>query len=356
MKLALALGRRNMGRTWPNPAVGCVIVKNGRVLGRGYTQSGGRPHAETVALAQAGEGARRAVAYVTLEPCAHHGKTPPCAEALIKAGICRVVSAMEDPDPRVAGKGHALLRAANIEVDVGCLQALAAKDHAGFLQRATQARPFVTLKLASSLDGRIATSSGESQWITGPEARRLGQYLRATHDAVMVGAGTARADDPLLTVRDLGTKHQPVRIVCDTSLSVRRDSRLAQSVGTAPLWLCHGQGLPSAKTDIWRDSEVKLIACARASGGLDLEDVLRRLASQGLTRIYCEGGGHLAASLLALDAVDQLVMFSAGLALGASGVPSVAELPEQALDAFCRFRLQDCREIGGDVVSFWRKP
>jgi len=356
MKTALSLGRRGMGRTWPNPAVGCVIVKDGRVLGRGFTQTGGRPHAETMALAQAGPEANGAVAYVTLEPCAHHGQTPPCARALIAAKIKRVVSAMEDPDPRVAGKGHALLRAANIEVDIGCLGDLAAEDHAGFLLRTGQGRPFVTLKLASSLDGRIATSRGESQWITGPEARRLGQYLRATHDAVMVGAGTARADDPLLTVRDLRVERQPVRVICDTNLSVRPDSRLAQSIDTAPLWLCHDAGVPDRMSNIWRDTDAKLIGCARAPRGLDLADVLSRLASAGLTRIYCEGGGQLAASLLALDMVDQLVMFSAGLALGASGVASVGDLPAQALADFSRFRLGHTREIGGDTVSFWRKP
>ncbi len=213
MALALALGRRGQGNCWPNPAVGCVIVRDGRIVGRGWTQPGGRPHAEVEALAQAGALARGATAYVTLEPCSHHGKTPPCAEALIAAGVARVVAAIEDSDTRVAGQGFALLRAAGVEVTTGVLEDEAALDHAGFFMKTEQGRPFVTLKLASSLDGRIATATGQSKWITGPEARREVHAMRARHDAVMVGAGTARADDPSLTVRDLGIDHQPARVV-----------------------------------------------------------------------------------------------------------------------------------------------
>jgi diaminohydroxyphosphoribosylaminopyrimidine deaminase/5-amino-6-(5-phosphoribosylamino)uracil reductase len=208
MGLALALGRRGMGRVWPNPAVGCVIVRDGRVLGRGWTTDGGRPHAETQALAQAGD-ARGAVAYVTLEPCAHYGRTPPCAGALVAAGVARVVVATGDPDPRVAGRGLAILREAGIAVATGVREGEARRDHAGFLLRVTQARPFVTLKLAASLDGRIATASAESRWITGPAARTTVHAMRARHDAVMVGGGTARADDPLLTVRGMGARPQP---------------------------------------------------------------------------------------------------------------------------------------------------
>ena len=196
MALALSLGQRGQGCVWPNPAVGCVIVQGARIVGRGWTQPGGRPHAETMALAQAGDLAKRATVFVTLEPCAHHGATPPCAEALIAAGIARCVVAISDPDPRVSGKGIAKLQAAGIEVSAGCQAQEALLAHRGFFSRLQNGRPWVTLKLATSLDGRIATASGESQWITGAEARRDVHGLRACHDAVLVGGGTARADNP----------------------------------------------------------------------------------------------------------------------------------------------------------------
>ena len=201
MAHALALGRRGLGRVWPNPAVGCVIVQDGRIVGRGFTQPGGRPHAETMALAQAGDAARGATVYVTLEPCSHHGQTPPCAQALIDAGVAHVVGAIQDSDPRVNGAGFDMLRAAGIKVTTGVCAEIAAEDHAGFFAKTTLGRPFLTLKLANSFDGRIATASGDSQWITGPQARRLVHGMRANHDAVLVGAGTARADDPMLTVQ-----------------------------------------------------------------------------------------------------------------------------------------------------------
>lgn len=225
MAHALRLGARGLGRTWPNPAVGCVIVKAGRVVGRGWTCPGGRPHAEPVALAQAGAAALGATAYVTLEPCSHHGRTPPCAEALIAAGLARVVTATGDPDPRVSGRGHAMLREAGIAVTERVLEAEARTAHAGFQKRVTEGLPFVTLKLAATLDGRIATASGESRWITGSLARRAVHAMRMRHDAVMVGVGTAIADDPDLSVRDLGSGHQPVRIVVDSLLRHAPDSR-----------------------------------------------------------------------------------------------------------------------------------
>src|SRR5215468_11232385 len=201
MRAALALARRSLGRTWPNPAVGCVIMKDGRVVGRGRTRDGGRPHAEADALAQAGPAARGATVYVTLEPCSHQGRSPPCADALIKARVARVVSAMEDPNPPVNGQGHARLKAAGIAVEVGEGAREAAEINAGFLMRVLAGRPLFHLKLASSLDGRIATATGESKWITGEGARADGHRLRAVHDAILVGAGTVAADDPDLTCR-----------------------------------------------------------------------------------------------------------------------------------------------------------
>src|SRR6056297_3629384 len=258
MRLALSLGRRGMGQCAPNPAVGCVIVQGERIVGRGWTAPGGRPHAETQALAQAGAAAQGATAYVTLEPCAHHGKTPPCAEALIAAQVARVVASFDDNDARVAGRGFAMLRAAGIEVTTGVMAEEAARDLAGSLMRNETGRPFVTLKLASSFDGRIATATGHSQWITGPEARRAVHGLRASHDAVMVGAGTARADDPALTVRGLGLDHQPVRVVVSRRLDLPRDGKLARTAGEIPLWLCHGPEADASRLAAWRDLGARL--------------------------------------------------------------------------------------------------
>ena len=357
MALALGLGRRGLGRTWPNPAVGCVIVKDGVVLGRGWTQPGGRPHAETMALAQAGAASRGATAYVTLEPCAHHGKTPPCAAALRDAGISRLVSALQDPDPRVAGKGHAMLADAGVQLTIGPGAREAAEDHAGFLLTRREHRPLVTLKLATSFDGRIATATGESQWITGPEARRHVHALRARHDAVMVGAGTARADDPALTVRGFGDIVQPLRIVTDSRLSTDPKGQLGRTAAEVPVWLCHGDQAPDERRRAWQATGAELVACAvdPASGRLDINHLLRALADKGLTRIFCEGGGQLAASMLAARTVDQLITFTAGLVLGAGGTPSVAALPVQSLAAIERFKLIETRPIGGDAMLVWRK-
>jgi len=355
MALALGLGRRGWGLTWPNPAVGCVIVSNtGAVIGRGWTQPGGRPHAETMALAQAGAGARGATAYVTLEPCAHHGQTPPCADALVRAGLRRVVSAITDPDPRVAGKGLGILRRANITVETGCLQEQAAQDHAGFFLRTGESRPFVTLKLATSFDGRIATETGESRWITGPQARHYVHYLRATHDGVMVGSGTSIADDPALNVRGFGARRQPVRIVCDTALGTPPEGILGRSAtALEPVWMCHG---PDARPGGWQQTGAILLVCRIGAGGhLDLLDVLKTLADRGLTRLFCEGGGRLAASLLSLGLVDRLVGMTAGLALGARGKPAIGPLPVAPLAGFPRFRLRQTRPLGQDILHIWDK-
>lgn len=355
MALALGLGRRGHGRTWPNPAVGCVLVQGDRVIGRGWTQPGGRPHAEAMALAQAGVRASGATAYVTLEPCAHTGKTPPCSDALIQAGVARVVVALEDPDPRVAGRGLSKLRAAGIEVVLGVGAEPAWLDQRGFLFRLTRNRPLVTLKLATSFDGRIATASGESQWITGPYARRFGHALRAGHDAVLVGAGTARADDPTLTVRGLGETHQPVRIVASRNLDLPEDSRLCATQSVAPLWLVHGARAPAARQDAFRAKGATLIEAALgADMQLDPSALLASLAERGLTRIYCEGGGALAASLLLAGCVDDLYVFNAGLGLGAEGRPALGALGLSALAEAPRFSLVETRAMGPDTLTLWR--
>ena len=324
MDQALVLARRGLGNTWPNPAVGCVIIRDDVVVGRGWTQPGGRPHAEVMALAQAGEAARGATAYVTLEPCAHHGKTPPCAEALVRAGIARVVTALTDPDPRVAGRGHAILRAAGIDTREGVCEAEARAAQRGFLTRITAGRPMLTLKLASSFDGRIATASGESQWITGPLARRHTHMLRLIHDAVMVGGGTARADRPALNVRGFGPLRQPVRVVISAG---DLPELPAEDADHGPLWQLSGPP----------------------------EAVMAELGRRGLTRVFCEGGGELAASLLRAGLVDRLVGYSAGIVLGSDGRPSVAALGLAHLADAPRFRLLETRRLGADVLHVWQR-
>jgi diaminohydroxyphosphoribosylaminopyrimidine deaminase/5-amino-6-(5-phosphoribosylamino)uracil reductase len=355
MALALSLGRRGLGHVWPNPAVGCVIVNDGRIVGRGWTQEGGRPHAEVVALAQAGAQARGATAHVTLEPCAHHGKSPPCADALVAAGVKRVVVALTDPDPRVNGTGIARLRAAGVEVVEGVLADAARADQAGFLSRVTTGRPMVTLKLATSFDGRIATASGESRWITGPAARHEVHALRMRHDAVMIGAGTARADDPVLNVRGMGHVHQPVRVVLARNLDLPRHGRLAASAREMPLWLLHGEDADAAAIAAWRDLGAELFPVPVVAGQLDLAAALAALGGRGLTRVMCEGGGGLAASLLKTGVVDRLVGFTAGLAMGAEGRPAIAALGLGELAEAPRFRLAETRAIGGDVMHVWQR-
>lgn len=355
MALALSLGRRGMGRCWPNPAVGCVIVRDGRIVGRGWTGPGGRPHAEPQALAQAGARARGATAYVTLEPCSHHGQTPPCADALVAAGVARVVAPLQDSDPRVSGQGFERLRKHGIEVVTGVLADQAARDHAGFFLKTEQGRPLVTLKMASSFDGRIATATGQSQWITGPEARRAVHALRARHDAVMVGAGTARADDPALTVRDMGVSRQPVRVVVSRHLDLPLLGQLARSAAQVPLWLCHGAGADVERIRAWEGLGARLMPCAVRGTQLDPADVLRQLGQAGLTRVFCEGGSALAASLLGEDLVDELVGFTAGLAIGAEGLPAIGALGLGKLSEAPRFDLLEARVIGADVMTHWTR-
>jgi diaminohydroxyphosphoribosylaminopyrimidine deaminase/5-amino-6-(5-phosphoribosylamino)uracil reductase len=306
-----------------------------------------------MALAQAGAAARGATAYVTLEPCAHHGQTPPCAGALIAASVARVVTALEDPDPRVAGQGHALLRAAGIAVTEGVGAEAARVAHAGFLRRVTLGLPAVTLKLATSLDGRIATASGESRWITGPGARRQVHALRLCHDAVMVGAGTARADDPDLTVRGLGADHQPVRIVIDTHLSLPPDSRLGRTAAQHPVWLCHGPDVPEPRRAAWQATGARLICCAVVDGRIDLDQALRALAALGLTRILCEGGGQLAAGLIRAGLVTELVAFTAGKLIGQDGLPALGPLHLERLAEAPVFDLLGTTVPGDDTLTRW---
>lgn len=353
MAHALRLAARGLGNTWPNPAVGCVIVRDGLIVGRGWTQPGGRPHAEVRALQQAGGTAQGATAYVTLEPCAHHGQTSPCASALIEARVARVVTALTDPDPRVSGKGHQMLRAAGIAVTEGVMTAEATRLNAGFLKRVTQGLPFVTLKLAASLDGRTATATGESRWITGAQARRKVHALRLDHDAVMVGSGTALADDPDLTVRDMGAVRQPVRILLDRLLKHAPDSRLGRTAKDHPVWLLHGPAAAEASRKAWEATGATLIETPEISGHLDLRAALGTLAAQGLTRILSEGGSTLASALLKAGLVDDLALFTGGVLIGSEGHPALGPLALPLLADAPRPRLLETLALGPDSYSLW---
>jgi diaminohydroxyphosphoribosylaminopyrimidine deaminase/5-amino-6-(5-phosphoribosylamino)uracil reductase len=391
LALALRLGLRGKGATWPNPSVGCVLVREGRIVARAATTPGGRPHAETRALAAAGAAARGATAYVSLEPCAHHGVTPPCAVALAEAGVARVVTALSDPDPRTAGQGHAALRAAGLEVVPDAAAEAGRAAHRGFLSRVERGRPFLVLKLATSADGRIATATGESRWITGAEARRQVHLMRALADAVLVGAGTARADDPLLTARGLGPVAQPVRVVASRHLDLPEAGRLAASAGgvaateaggrgggaggagaaspagvaaggprpggaepAGPLWLCHGADAPADRVARWAARGAEPVPVPLGPGRqIDPAGLLAALAARGVGEVLCEGGGALAASLLAAGLVDELVTFTAGLALGAEGQPGLGALGIDALAEAPRFRLAALRPVGADVMAVW---
>lgn len=356
---ALALGRRGLGRVAPWPSVGCVIVRNGRVVGRGTSDRATLRHAERVALDQAGAAARGATVYVTLEPCAHHGRTPPCADALIAAGVARVVVATGDPNPLVAGRGLARLGQAGIAVETGLGEAEARADQRGFFGVVGRGRPMLTLKLATTLDGRIATATGESRWITGPQARRAVHAMRMRHDAVMVGGGTARADDPALTVREMGRVDQPVRVVVSRRLDLPWPGRLADSIGAAPLWLAHGAGdAPPDLAARWQAAGAELLPVPVAASLVAPVPLLQALAGRGLTRVLCEGGGTLAAALLAAGLVDEIVVIAAGRVLGAEARPSVGGLGISALADAPGFDLAEIRPLGGDVLTRWsaREP
>jgi diaminohydroxyphosphoribosylaminopyrimidine deaminase/5-amino-6-(5-phosphoribosylamino)uracil reductase len=332
MALALALGRRGLGRTWPNPAVGAVIVKDGIIVGRGWTQPGGRPHAEIEALRRAGEDARGATLYVTLEPCSHHGKSPPCADAVIAAGIARVVSALEDPNPEVAGAGHARLRAAGIAVEVGLGAEQARHDHAGHIRRMRDGRPNVLLKLAISADGKVGAAGPRPVAITGEAVRERVHLMRAQSDAIMIGIGTALADDPMLTCRLPGmAKSSPIRVVLDQALRLPFDDRMVRSARQVPVWVVAGTAAPRVAEAALRAQGVEVLRVAASGGRLDLAAVLKLLAARGITRLMVEGGPTLAASLVAADLVDEAELFHSAKIVGASGVDALDGLPLAAL-------------------------
>jgi diaminohydroxyphosphoribosylaminopyrimidine deaminase / 5-amino-6-(5-phosphoribosylamino)uracil reductase len=333
MAVALRLAERGLGQVWPNPAVGCVVVNDDQVVGRGWTQPGGRPHAEFEALKRARGQALGATAYVTLEPCAHYGQTPPCTMALLHAGIRRAVIAAGDPDPRVDGRGIEQLRQAGVEVAVGLAQDAAERLNAGFFLRVRAGRPLITLKLATSLDGRIATRTGASRWITGEEARQRAHQLRASHDAIMVGSGTALADDPELMCRLPGLEQgSPVRIVLDGRLRLPANSRLVRTAREVPTWVITGAEPEAKRPGALERCGVEVLTVPRGPGDhIDLGAALAALAARGLTRVLVEGGSALAAALLRARLVDRVVWFQAPLLIGGDGLPAVGPLGADAL-------------------------
>lgn len=357
MTVALRLGRRGLGRTAENPAVGCLLVRDGEIVARARTADGGRPHAEARALELAGERARGATAYVTLEPCAHWGRTPPCADALIQAGVVRVVVALEDPDPRVDGGGLARLRAAGVEVVAGVGSEEAERDLAGFLARQRVGRPQVTLKLATSLDGRIATATGASRWITGPEARKRGHLMRASHDAILVGAGTVRADDPDLTCRLPGLERQsPVRVVMDSGLGLDAEQRLFATAAKIPTWvLCRDDASETRRATLERSGVEVLTVTGDAGGRVELEAALTVLGERGINRLLVEGGAAVAAAFLRADRVDTLALFRAPVAIGGDGRPAVEGISVADLTGAPRFVSDGIEQIGADTLETLRR-
>jgi diaminohydroxyphosphoribosylaminopyrimidine deaminase/5-amino-6-(5-phosphoribosylamino)uracil reductase len=332
MALALALGRRGLGRTWPNPAVGAVIVKNGEVIGRGWTQPGGRPHAEIEALRRADAMARGATLYVTLEPCSHHGKSPPCADAVIASAIARVVSAMEDPNPEVGGRGHARLRGAGIAVDVGIEAATARRDHAGHIRHMRDGRPHVVLKLAISADGKVAGGERRRVAITGNAARDRVHLMRAHSDAIMIGIGTALADDPVLTCRLPGMdKMSPTRVVLDRGLRLPIQSRLVATARETPLWMIASRDASIESETALRQSGADVMRVTEKNGRLDLREVLRLLATRGITRLMVEGGPTVASALIAADLIDEAVFFHSPMMIGEAGMPALEPRADQLL-------------------------
>jgi diaminohydroxyphosphoribosylaminopyrimidine deaminase / 5-amino-6-(5-phosphoribosylamino)uracil reductase len=358
MALALALGRRGQGRTWPNPAVGAVIVKDGVIVGRGWTQPGGRPHAEVESLKRAGEAARGATLYVTLEPCSHHGKSPPCADAVIAAGIARVVSAIEDPNPEVAGQGHARLRAAGITVDVGLGAGEAARDHAGHFRRIRDKRPHVILKLAVSSDEKIAAAGRRQVSISGEAARSRVHLLRAQCDAVLVGIGTVLADDPLLTCRLPGMEAQsPVRVVLDRSLRIPGTSRLVHSARQTPLWVMTSNlaEAPAAMKLGAAGAQVIRVATTSIPPGLDLQAVLQALSEKGITRLLVEGGSRVASSFVAAGLVDEAWLLRGPNSIGADGVPALDALPLNAITESPKLRVRASEKLQDDTLTVYER-
>jgi diaminohydroxyphosphoribosylaminopyrimidine deaminase/5-amino-6-(5-phosphoribosylamino)uracil reductase len=356
MQLSLTLGRRGLGRTAPNPAVGAVIVKDGVIVGRGWTQDGGRPHAEPEALRRAGAQAKGATLYVTLEPCSHVGRSPPCADAVIAAGIARVVSAMPDPNPDVAGQGHARLRAAGIVVDVGLLGDEAARDHAGHISRVANQRPHVILKLAVSSDDKIGLA-GKPVAITGEETRSRVHLLRAQCDAILVGIGTVIADNPDLTCRLPGMAAQsPVRVVLDRALRISGDSKLVHSARNAALWLVASETAEAAAaTKLGAAGAVIIRLPTRDAPGLDLVSIMAALHARNITRLMVEGGARVARSFLQANLVDEVWLLRGPDAIGDGGVAALHDLPLSTITQSPDFARRASETLGRDTLTIYER-
>jgi diaminohydroxyphosphoribosylaminopyrimidine deaminase/5-amino-6-(5-phosphoribosylamino)uracil reductase len=354
MRLALTLGRRGLGRTWPNPAVGAVIVKDGVIVGRGWTQPGGRPHAETEALKRAGKAARGATLYVTLEPCSHEGKTPPCAEAVIRAGIARVMSALEDPNPAVAGQGHAKLRERGVTVEIGLLADEARRAHAGHIRRVTEGRPQVLLKLAVSADDKAGLAGRKPVAITGEEARIRVHAMRAAADAILVGIGTVLSDDPHLTCRLPGMMgHSPVRVVLDARLRVPLAASVVATAREVPTWIFASPDASTMAEDILRTKGVEVLRVDSHNGRLDVIEVVKALAERGITRLMVEGGPIVAASFVRAGLVDEAALFRAQKTIGPDAIDALEGLPLTALTQ--SLKLATSEAIGTDQVELYER-
>jgi len=356
MALALALGRRGLGRTWPNPAVGAVAVRDDGagpvIVGRGWTQPGGRPHAETEALGRAGAAARGATLYVTLEPCSHHGKTPPCADAIIKAGVTRVVSALADPNPQVAGAGHWRMADNGVTVEVGVGADEGRRDHAGHIRRMTDGRPHTILKLAISADGKAGLSGRRPVQITGSAVRNHVHQMRATSDAVLTGIGTALSDDPLLTCRLPGMAgRSPVRVVLDSGLRLPLDGRLVATAREVPLWVVGAESAPPDREQGLQARGAEVLRVGSADGRLDLGAVLQALAARGITRLMIEAGPIVSAAFVKADLVDEAVVFRSPNAIGPDAIDALEGLPLDALTVSPRLVMKGTEMAGTDTVE-----
>ena len=357
MEAALNLGSRSLGLAAPNPAVGAILVKDGAVVGRGATAPGGRPHAERIAIESAGEAARGATLYVTLEPCSHFGASPPCVDAIIAAGVARVVSALEDPNPLVKGQGHARLRAAGVAVSVGAGAAQARRDHLGHILKVTAGRPSVTLKLAETADGFASAGGHDPRLrITGPIADLRVQVMRSTHEAIMVGIETALADDPALTVRLGGLDRKPLRVVLDTHLRLPERSRLAATAGEAPTLLIAGPDAPAERAARLQDLGVMVDRVLLDAGGhVDLRRALSALGARGVTRVFSEGGPRVAARLIALKLADEVALNTAEKPLGRPGAPALDQQARATLADPSRYRPVETAVYGPDTMRLWER-
>jgi diaminohydroxyphosphoribosylaminopyrimidine deaminase/5-amino-6-(5-phosphoribosylamino)uracil reductase len=355
MALAMTLGRRGLGRSWPNPAVGAVVAKDGLIVGRGWTQPGGRPHAETQALARAGTAARSATLYVTLEPCSHHGKTPPCTDAIVDAGIARVVSALVDPNPLVAGAGHWRLAEQGVVVEVGIGADDARSAHAGHIRRMRDGRPHVSLKLALSADDKVALSGRRPAVITGGPTRNRVHLMRAMNDAVLTGIGTVVADDPLLTCR-LPGMHSPVRVVLDSKLRLPPACRLVASARQTPLWVLTGDGAPPEREQVLKAKGAKVLRVKDINGRLDLVAALKLLSERGITRVMVEAGPILTAALVRADLVDAAALFHSPSPIGADGIDALDGQPLSALTRSVQLKKLATEAVGGDTLELFERP